>query len=274
MVADGTVTRAEIGGSALYEAEVSQDLRQVPVVHHCLILVCQGAKELVAADGGRAQVAEGDTVVLYAGGRPGIGNRPDPVAGHYAARVLVPGPRALTAFRQLYPTLAAEVAADGRPWHLRPGDAALAAAIRHAAQGLEDTAVSERMALHRCVEVLAALAERGLHLPSARESDTVATVQAMVAARPHLPWAAADAARALGVSEPTLRRRLAAENTSFRQIAADMRLAHGLHLLQTTRQPIVEVAAACGYDSPSRFAARFRARFGMSPSELRGPRGG
>lgn len=141
--------------------------------------------------------------------------------------------------------------------------------IRHACAGLDDAAISDRVALHRCVEVLAVLAERGLVLPDGIPAIAT-TVQALVAARPHLPWAAADAARALEVSEATLRRRLAAEGTCFRDLAAEARLGHGLHLLQTTRQPIIEVAAACGYDSPSRFAARFRDRFGMSPSELRG----
>ena len=41
-------------------------------------------------------------------------------------------------------------------------------------------------------------------------------------------------------------------------------------LLQTTRRTILEIALDCGYESPSRFATRFRERYGMSPSELRG----
>lgn len=261
--------RAEIAATAVYRAQVSQDLRRVPVLQHCLVLVEQGAKELVADDGAVAHVAVGDSAVLYAGGRPTIGNRPDAAAGHYAALVLALGGRTLAAFRQLYPTLSGEAPPPSRAWSLRPGDTALAAAIRHACAGLDDAAISDRVVLHRCVEVLAVLAERGVILPDGVPA-AVATVQALVAARPHLPWAAADAARALHMSEATLRRRLAAEGTCFRDLAAEARLGHGLHLLQTTRQPIIEVAAACGYESPSRFAARFRDRFGMSPSELRG----
>ncbi len=262
--------RSDIGSSAVYRARVSQDLRRVPVLQHCLVLVRQGAKELVDGLGAVARVAVGDTVLLHAGGHPTIGNRPDPAAGHYAALVLAFGARSLTAFRQLYPTLAAAPPLPSRAWSLRPGDTALAAAIGHACDGLEDAALSDRVALHRCVEVLAVLAERGLVLPDGDDPGAAAAVQGLVAARPHLPWSAADVARALNISEATLRRRLAAEGTCFRDLAADVRLGYGLHLLQTTRQPIIEVAAACGYDSPSRFAARFRARFGMSPSELQG----
>lgn len=265
-----TADRAEIAAAARFEAQVSQDLRQVPILRHCLILVCAGAKELVDADGHAARVAAGDVALLHAGSRPTVGNRPDPAVGRYLAQVLTFGPRALSAFRQLYPALAGETPAPLPPWRLRADDAALAASIRHAAAGLHDGAVSDRMALHRCVEILAAMAERGLHLPAEGEIGIVATIEALVAARPHLPWTAGDVARALGVSEPTLRRRLAAEGASFRAIIADVRLTHGLMLLHTTRASVLEVALACGYESPSRFATRFRERFGMSPSEMRG----
>lgn len=269
MSAVGT-DRGGIGGTALIEAAVSQDLRAVPVFGHCLVLVEEGAKELLGEGGAIARFDVGDVVLLLAGGQPTIGNRPDPATGRYVARVLMPGPEAAGAFRRHYPELVRACAPSVDPWLPCLGDAALASAIRHAVAGLDDAVLSRRMVLHRCVEVLAALAERGLHLPPEAEPAAAAGIQALVAARPHLPWSAADAARVLGVSEPTLRRRLAAEGTSFRRIVADVRLTHGLMLLQTTRQSILEVALACGYESPSRFAGRFRDRFGMSPSELRG----
>lgn len=264
-----TGQREEIAAAARFEARVRQDLRQVPILRHCLILVCSGVKELADDAGTVARVGTGDVALLYAGGRPTVGNVPDPATGTYLAQVLAFGPRAQSAFRQHYSTLAAEPAEAGLPWRLCPGDEVLAACIRHAAAGLADDAVSERMALHRCVEVLAAMAERGLHLPADGLRGTIATVETLVAARPHVPWTAGDAARALGVSEPTLRRRLAAEGTSFRTVVAEVRLSHGLMLLHTTRASVLEIALACGYESPSRFATRFRDRFGMSPSEMR-----
>lgn len=262
--------RGEIAAAARFEARVRQDLRRVPILRHCLILVCSGVKQLVDDDGIAARVATGDVALLHAGGRPTVGNLPDPATGLYLAQVLAFGPRAQAAFRQHYPALAAEVPETGVPWRLCPGDGILAASVRHAAAGLADDAVSERMALHRCVEVLAAMAERGLNLPADGLRGTVAAIEALVAARPHVPWSAGDAARALGVSEPTLRRRLAAEGTSFRTVVAEIRLTHGLMLLHTTRASVLEIALACGYESPSRFATRFRDRFGMSPSEMRG----
>lgn len=262
--------RSRIGATALIEATVSQDLRRVPVFEHCLVLVEDGVKELVDEAGAVARFSVGDVALLLGGSQPTIGNRPDPAIGRYVARVLMPGGDTQASFRRHYPELVRHSVAGDAPWLPCLGSTAVASAIRHAVTGLEDAALSPRVVLHRCVEVLAALAEHGVQLPPPAVPGTAATVRGLIAARPHLPWSAADAAAALGVSEPTLRRRLAAEGTSFRRIAADVRLTHGLMLLQTTRESILDVALACGYESPSRFAARFRDRFGMSPSELRG----
>ena len=46
-------------------------------------------------------------------------------------------------------------------------------------------------------------------------------------------------------------------------------MAYALSHLQTTRRSIDDIAHACGYASASRFAVRFRQRFGLSPRALR-----
>ena len=43
-------------------------------------------------------------------------------------------------------------------------------------------------------------------------------------------------------------------------------------LLQSTDFPINRIALEVGYASPSRFATRFRARFGIAPTIIRGHR--
>lgn len=261
--------RALIAAAAHLDVVVPQAIRALPILQHCLILVREGCKQM-AGDGLTIRLETGDAALLHAGSRPDIGNLPDPDSGRYRALALTFGPQAVMAFHQHYPSLA--VTRDRVPglWQACAGDAALTAAALHAAQGLADESVSDRLACHRCMEVLAAMAERGLHLPPAGDEGIAAKVQSLVAARPHLPWSAADSAQSLGISQATLRRRLAAENTSFRAIVAEMRLTHGLMLLQTSTAGIVEIALDSGYESPSRFAARFRERFGMSPSQLRG----
>lgn len=76
-------------------------------------------------------------------------------------------------------------------------------------------------------------------------------------------------AKALAMSESTIRRRLHDEGTSFQELKDQARLGIALHLIQTTTYSIGRVAGECGYQSQSRFTERFKTRFKMTPSELR-----
>lgn len=68
------------------------------------------------------------------------------------------------------------------------------------------------------------------------------------------------------MSRASMVRKLAAEGRSFRQLLTQVRMGHALTLLQRGLNPL-ETALACGYDSPSRFAARFRQEFGLTPHQ-------
>ena len=76
-------------------------------------------------------------------------------------------------------------------------------------------------------------------------------------------------AKALNTSEATLRRHLAAEKTSFREVLTTVRMMRALNLLQVTQRPISEIAYAVGYESHSRFSVKFKQHFGCSPLEVR-----
>ena len=47
-------------------------------------------------------------------------------------------------------------------------------------------------------------------------------------------------------------------------------MTQALTLLQSTDVSVLDVGLAVGYDSASRFAVRFRQRFGFPPSAIRG----
>ncbi len=68
------------------------------------------------------------------------------------------------------------------------------------------------------------------------------------------------------MSRASLVRKLAAEGRSFRQVLTQVRLGHALTLLQQGLTPL-QTALACGYDSPGRFAARFKEEFGLTPHQ-------
>ena len=73
----------------------------------------------------------------------------------------------------------------------------------------------------------------------------------------------------LAMSESTLRRKLSAEGTNLQAIKDKARLGHGLHMVQTTANPIGLIAEQCGYQSQSRFTDKFKQQFGITPSDLR-----
>lgn len=91
----------------------------------------------------------------------------------------------------------------------------------------------------------------------------------MIEQDPARDWTLEDAADAFHVSQATLRRRLAGEQTGFSEVLCDTRMIRALRLLHTTMLPITQVAMEVGYDSPSQFAARFKERFGIIPSHVR-----
>lgn len=92
----------------------------------------------------------------------------------------------------------------------------------------------------------------------------------MIEADPAHNWTLGHAARSFNMSEATLRRKLAAESTSFSETLSDTRMTRALAFLQTTTLPVAHVAQDVGYDSPSQFSARFKERFGINPREVRG----
>lgn len=82
-------------------------------------------------------------------------------------------------------------------------------------------------------------------------------------------WQAEELATHLAMSPATLRRKLASEGISFRRLLQDARMEQALGLVSASSEPLGAIAASCGYQSPSRFAAAFQRHYGMSPSQLR-----
>ena len=80
----------------------------------------------------------------------------------------------------------------------------------------------------------------------------------------------AGIAGALGISLRHLHLLFEESPHSFSRTLAILRVeeAHKL-LVEQPELPVLQVAQACGYRSPSRFAGLFRARFGLIPSATR-----
>ncbi len=268
--ADRCACSGSTPGPVVIVTHRAQPIRRVPVSEPVLVAVLEGHKEVHLA-GPSDRFFAGELLVLPATLTPDIVNVPDPQTGLYRALV-VPFPRPLTeSFKRTFPEacVGAQPAAVSIRVAARPG---LALALLQLVECLaSEPPPSAAQAKVRGLAVLLAVVEEcGCQLPLLVVSESpVAQLRSLVNLAPGHPWSVADAAHRLRLSEATLRRRLAAAGVRFRGLVEEARLAHALGLLQTTRHPVGEISAACGYESASRFAARFRRRFGLPPSRFR-----
>lgn len=80
---------------------------------------------------------------------------------------------------------------------------------------------------------------------------------------------AVEVARALGVSERTLRRQLASDGVSYRALLDDVRGRKAADLLVQTDDPVERIAQKMGYAEPASFIRAFRRWHGIAPAAYR-----
>ncbi|MBB5192968.1 AraC-like DNA-binding protein [Silvimonas terrae] len=147
---------------------------------------------------------------------------------------------------------------------------ALMQAFEHARGALADATIPDEIAAHRMLEVLLCLAAQGARFKPEAPATLTQRVRTLIKSAPAHEWRGPELAAQLAMSEATLRRKLAAEGVSLSDLLVDVRMSLALILLQSTDQPVSQIALDAGYESQSRFAIRFRKRFGFAPSEVRG----
>jgi AraC-like DNA-binding protein len=83
----------------------------------------------------------------------------------------------------------------------------------------------------------------------------------------------AEVGRALGLSDRTLRRRLALEGQSFQNLLSEIRHELAMAYLRDPTLSLLDIALLLGYSDQSAFSAAFSVWSGMSPSAARGGQG-
>ncbi len=102
------------------------------------------------------------------------------------------------------------------------------------------------------------------------DNDLSARVRAQLNALPITDWPSfEELAKELGMSAPTLRRRLRGEGQSFGTIKDELRFVAAERLLQENRLSVAEVATELGYSEPSAFYRAFHKWMGQSPGRFR-----
>lgn len=259
------LARAGIGIAARVVQYSELRFSRITVDRPTLILLRQGSKTLHSASG-RWSVKGGEAVAIAGGQTLDVTNRLSR-RGAYEAQWLVWDSAIIDRFDR--------TAAGGRALigvaSLGRIDPPLVSAFERAREAIADARqIPDEVAAHRLEEVLVWLALRGLRFPAAEAPSLATRVRRLFEAGLSERWTAPRVAERLALSEATLRRRLAAEGTTLGDLLTDIRMSSAMLLLQATDQAVNRVALEVGYDSASRFAIRFRERFGFPPTAIRG----
>ena len=94
-------------------------------------------------------------------------------------------------------------------------------------------------------------------------------VRTLLLAQPRVSVTEDEVARALFVSKRTLVRRLAKENSTYREIKAQVVSDLARRCLLESRQSMDSIATLLGYCDAAAFRKAFRNRHGMAPGEYR-----
>jgi AraC-like DNA-binding protein len=135
----------------------------------------------------------------------------------------------------------------------------------------------DRPQLHQhpqLLSVLRAEAERALARLTAGERPSDQVRQYLAARPPARIPDAATAAKELGISERSLRRRLAAEKTSYRALVRATLEASAGHMLRDPNRSIQETAHALGFSDAGAFHRAFKRWTGRTPKQYRDGTGG
>lgn len=231
--------------------------RNVNLGRSCLTLVLSGSKTLLGKSAEAAEtLPRGSLVFFPAGEDVSCSNLPE--KGEYLALTLAFPKEMLSRVHQ-------RVAAV-RPRRDPPETAMLEDALELFLDALllqRDTLLAEM----RQEQVLYLLWKFGMDVFSVQD-ETVGRLRELVEADPCRRWSTEILAESLCMSARTLRRHLERIGITGTELIRLSRLHVGLSLLQSRGMRVGEVARKCGYGSQSRFAERFRERFGLNPADV------
>lgn len=259
------LSRPGVGLTANVVQQSSLRISHLAVDNPALILLVHGRKTL-SAGGRKWNASPGNAIIVAAGQRLDVRNQLS-AGGLFEARWVVWDAKL---FAQAGPLPARQrVLTDVAI--LKQVPAALLSAVENAIEAIGNpSAIPAPVAAHRMIELLLWLGEHGIKLTGGRAVSAASRLRGLISGTPATPWTASMAADRIATSEATLRRRLVSEGTSFSAVLTDARMSLAMTLLQSTDRPIAAIASDVGYESASRFAVRFRSRYGFAPSAVRG----
>ncbi|EJM53195.1 AraC family transcriptional regulator [Pseudomonas sp. GM48] len=260
------ITRPGVGTTGVVLQQKNLEFKRLYIESPLLIYVEKGMKS-VRWPGGKYLIRAGEAIVVAGGQSLDITNK---LAedGSYRAHWLVWDETLFASNAESNSDL--PVIKNALP--MRSDIADFADSLHRAIQAVEDKTVPPIIARHRLQELLVWVGVNGGRLEHSRPPTMTAKVRQLIKKDLAGEWSAETVASAFAMSEATMRRRLAEEGTNLSNLLIDARMSFALQLLQSTAQPVMQIALSVGYQTPSQFAVRFRDRFGFPPTAIRGHR--
>lgn len=235
-------------------------LRNINLSDSCLTLVLSGRKHLLGRQPGDERTLPSGSLVYFPAGES-ISCTNIPENGEYLALTLSFSKETLLRVHQR--------TANGQRRGPSPAQLLLSVLGRFLdALRLGDPVLAEM----EQEQVLYLLWKEGMDVFSFQD-EMIGRIRRLVEAEPCRKWTTESLAEELCMSERTLRRHLEKYGTTSTELVRMSRLHVGLSLLQRRGMRVGEVARECGYESQSRFAERFRERFGLNPADVLSARG-
>lgn len=260
------ITRIGVGSVGVILQQQELEFKRLFIENPLLIYVEHGAKR-VRWSGGEYLIRAGEAIALAGGQSLDITNR---LAedGSYRAYWLVWDDALIVAQAHAHPELA--IIRHAQPMTFETQE--FREALQRAMQAVEDERIPSSIAPHRLQEILIWIGMHGCRFEHSKAMTMGAKLRRLIGQDYARDWNAPSIASVFAMSEATLRRRLADEGTNLSKILVDARMSFALQLLQSTVQPVAQIALTVGYQTPSQFAIRFRDRFGFPPTAIRGHR--
>jgi AraC-like DNA-binding protein len=238
-----------------------------------VVAVLEGTKA-VRHGGHRDVLVAGDVLVVPSGAGFDASSMPDRKSGRFRSLVVMFDAAVGASLSRRHPRLCPTPslgAFEADRAHVIRAEPLSLQSLLHLGHPLLLPDVHEELVRHRVEDLLLALSlrHRAAAAATAGQGDLVLAVRQLVRGEPEAAWPAPTVARKLALSEATLRRRLAAARTSLGTLRSEERMLLASALLLDPGAQVGEVAARCGYQSPSKFARQFRRWFGKAPRAAR-----
>ena len=252
-------------GCARFSAQQDHVVRAADVAQPLLTVVLQGSKQLELGQAS-LHVAEGEVLVLTQACSVNVRNLTNAHSQGYASLSIALPENVLQAARLLYGSVVAQETAAAVMVAVRLDDIASALHTWAEATAQQQT-LTAHMALTQIAVYLLQQGHLGLLWPVPKDLKT--QIAQWVQTRPEHRWQSTDIEALMHMSAATLRRRLAAEGSSLKQVILHARMNCALDMLYTQTWPLPTLAAKCGYQSVKVFRQRFEQRFGLYPEQIR-----